>query len=351
MSATRSTRASVGESRKGFTLIELLVVIAIIAILVSLLLPAVQQAREAARRSQCVNNLKQMGLALHNYESTFRTLPPAYISFGNYANITTLPAEDYDPVTWDASPGWGWGAMLLPYLDQAPVSHSLNFSRPIWDLIHVNPIQTRLTVFLCPSVSGSHEPFTLVNESGAPLVKQGRPIRVSRSHYVVNHGQESCWGEDSGPAGGLGGQVSRLADGPFFRNSRIRFNDIVDGLSSTVLLGEHTSRLSDKTWVGAVPGAYVFPRIITPENAPESAATLLVVHSGPALGETDVFGNPIIHPPNFPALHVCQMQSQHPGGANILLGDGVVRFVSENIHRPTFAALSSISEGEVVGEF
>jgi prepilin-type N-terminal cleavage/methylation domain-containing protein len=337
--------------RKGFTLIELLVVIAIIAILISLLLPAVQQAREAARRTQCRNNLKQLGLAVHNYESSHTTLPSGYISFGRYSQITTLAADDFDAVTWDGTPGWGWGTLLLPYLDQAPLATALNASLPIWDLSHSTAVTTKLPAFLCPSVSGSHDALTVVDAANAPLLKQGRQVRLGRSHYVASHGQEECWGDCGGPSGGHNGDVARIADGPFYRNSHTRFRDVADGLSNTVLLGEHTSRLSDKTWVGVVPSAVVFPRLSSPDNAPESAAGLVFVHSGPAIGEADLFGNPIIHPPNYPTLHVCQMQSEHTGGAHCLMGDGAVRFISENIHRPTFAAMTSIREGEVVGEY
>src|SRR5690606_3459494 len=112
------------QPRSGFTLIELLVVIAIIAVLIALLLPAVQQAREAARRSQCRNNLKQLGLAIHNYESSHRAIPPGYVAFADYPNIASLPADDHDPQTWDAAPGWGWGALLLPYIEQAGLFES-----------------------------------------------------------------------------------------------------------------------------------------------------------------------------------------------------------------------------------
>lgn len=144
--------------------------------------------------------------------------------------------------------------------------------------------------------------------------------------------------------------MSQIADGPFYRNSKTRFRDVTDGLSQTVFLGEHTSALSDKAWAGIVPGAIVHPKILSPENGPETSATLLLVHVGPAEGETDALGNPIIHPPNFPTLHVGQMQAEHPAGANVLLGDGSVRFIAETIHRETFSAMSSISKGEVIGE-
>jgi hypothetical protein len=152
----------------------------------------------------------------------------------------------------------------------------------------------------------------------------------------------------SGPAGGIDGDTSRIADGPFYRNSQVKIKDVTDGLSQTVFLGEHTSLLSDKTWVGAVPGAFVHPKLESPDNAPESAATLVFAHSGPAAGERDALGNPIIHPPNFPTLHVCQMQSEHPGGANLMMGDASVQFVADGVHLETYAAMTSIAEEEVV---
>lgn len=341
----------VSSRRPAFTLIELLVVIAVIAILVSLLLPAVQQVREAARQTQCEDRMHNLGIALHSYESTHRTLPPGYVSFGHYPSIATLPAEDYDAVTWDAAPGWTWGAMLLPNLEQAPLYAQLDTRLSAWHPANASAVVQILDVFLCPSVSGSDEPFHAVDPGQSNLTKGGRSIRLGRSHYAASHGQEECWGDCSGPSGGYGGNVALLADGPFYRNSRTRFRDVTDGLSSTVMLGEHTSRLSDKTWAAVVPGAIVHPRIKTPDNGPESAATLTLVHSGPALGEVDLFGNPIIHPPNFPTLHVGQMQSEHPGGAYVLLGDNVVRLVSEVVDRHTFAALTSIAEGEVIGGY
>lgn len=334
--------------RRGFTLIELLVVIAVIAILIALLMPSVQQAREAARRTQCRNRLKQLGIALHNYHDAHRSLPSGYVSF---ARIGDLSADDYDSVTWDAPPGWAWSTMLLPYLDQAPLYDQLDVNRPLWDPVHAASIAVKLPSFLCPSVAGPSDPFFAADASGQTLQKSGRAVRLGRTHYVASHGQEECWAECSGPSGGFLGQVSQIADGPFFRNSRVRFRDVIDGLSTTVLLGEHTSSLSDKAWAGVVPGAVVHPKTNTPENGAESAATLIMVHSGPAAGEVDALGNPIIHPPNFPTLHVGQMQSDHPGGAHVLLGDGSVRFVAETIHLQTFAHLTSIAEGEIVGEF
>ncbi len=125
---------------RGFTLIELLVVIAIIAVLISLLLPAVQSAREAARRAQCVNNLKQMGIALHNYHDSLLIFPPGYIAASKFIDAET-----------DTAPGWSWASMILPQLDQAPLYSSINVYLPIQAAANATATQTILSVFLCPS--------------------------------------------------------------------------------------------------------------------------------------------------------------------------------------------------------
>jgi prepilin-type N-terminal cleavage/methylation domain-containing protein/prepilin-type processing-associated H-X9-DG protein len=344
--------------RRGFSLIELLVVIAILGVLMTLLLPATQAAREAGRRVQCVNNLRQISLALHGFESAHGYLPPGYRS----KSTDTPPSPDRAPDTWDAPPGWGWAAFLLPYLEAGAISERFDRDTPLWDPRYAELVRTTIPTFLCPSVSGPHDPFFLRTASGQRLTINGREIELGRSHYVASHGQESCWGEcGSNPTGlvftniytsetreiRIDGDASRVADGPFYRNSRIRFRDITDGTSKTVFLGEHSSALSDKTWVGVVPGAFTHPRLITPENSPDAAATLVLVHAGPSGGELDITGFPIIHPVNFPTYHVGQMYSEHPGGANVALGDGSVRFVSEDVNLILWAEFSSIAEGEV----
>ncbi|WP_417375113.1 DUF1559 domain-containing protein [Gimesia maris] len=352
-------------SRPGFTLIELLVVIAIIATLIALLLPAVQQAREAARRSQCKNNLKQLGIALHNYHDTHSCFPAGYYSYGT-SNGSGPAWAAIDPDTWDAAPGWTWGTMILPFMDQAVLYNALDLNRPCWDLANASAAQTKLSVFLCPTSSGGDEPFLIQDASGSPLVKGGSQLRFGRSHYVASHGQESCWGECGSSTTGIvftniytkttktvtiNGDASKVADGPFFRNSRTRMRDVTDGTSNTIFLGEHSSKLSDKTWVGVVPGAYTHPRFTSPENGPDAAATLALIHAGPSGGELDITGFPIVHPVNFPTYHVGQMYSEHTGGGHVCMGDGSVRFVSENIDLLLWAELSSINEGEVTGEF
>lgn len=351
--------------RRGFTLIELLVVMAVIAVLISLLLPAVQQAREAARRTQCRNNLKQLGLALHNYHDVHQALPAGYYSWPTRDGSGPAAAR-IDPQTWDGGPGWGWSTALLPYLEQRNLAAALRGELPIWDASVAGLVEQTFPVFLCPTASGGDDPFVVQDAAGNPLQINGRTIRLGRSHYVASHGQESCWGECGASITTtvftdiytgqtrtvtVRGDVSLVADGPFYRNSRTRFRDVTDGLSNTIFLGEHSSRLSDKSWAGVVPGAWTHPRFSTPENGPDAAATLTLVHAGPSGGELDITGFPIIHPVNFPTLHVGQMYSEHTGGGQICLGDGSVRFVSENINLLLWAELSSMGEGEVTGEF
>ena len=352
--------------KKGFTLVELLVVIAIIGILVGMLLPAVQQVREAARRTQCANNLRQLGIAMLNYESSFGEFPPGYLS--EPTRDGNVPSGIFiDPNTWDAAPGWGWAAHLLPYMEQGNLRNALDFDQPIWAAVNRPAIETQVETFLCPSSSGERNAMEVVDENENPYSPDGvTSLLLGRSDYVASHGQESCWGE-CGAAGqavvftniytsetttiDVFGDVSQVADGPFYRNSRTKLSEITDGTSSSIFLGEHSSRLSDKTWVGVIPGASIHPRFDSPENGFDGAATMTLVHAGPSGGELDITGFPIIHPINFPTYHVGQMFSEHPGGGNITFGDGSVHFFSEQIDLITFAELSSLNEGEIPGKY
>lgn len=354
------------QDRKGFTLVELLVVIAIIGILIGMLLPAVQQVRSAARRTACANNLRQLGLALLNYESAHQHFPPGYVS-ARTSDGSVAQGVFIDSSTWDAAPGWGWGAHILPFVEAGNIASGIDLAIPIWDARHRQLIQNQPPVFICPASSGDGDPFNTVDASENAYSPDGTSdLRLGRSNYVASHGQESCWGECGAARTGevftniytgqtqvvqVNGDVSRVADGPFFRNSETKIAQVTDGTSNTIFLGEHSSRLSDKTWVGVVPGAVVHPRFSSPENGPDGAATLVLVHAGPSGGELDITGFPIIHPINFPTYHVGQMYSEHLGGGNVVFGDGSTHFFSDDISLITFAELSSMNEGEVPGEY
>ncbi|MDQ3331529.1 MAG: DUF1559 domain-containing protein, partial [Planctomycetota bacterium] len=211
------------KKRCGFTLIELLVVIAIIAVLISLLLPAVQQAREAARSAQCRNNLKQLGLAFHNYHDTHGVFPPSYVA--------DVFHPQRDPQTFDGPQGWAWGAMLLPQLEQGNVTGRFDWNRPAWDPVNAELAKTSIPTFLCPSAAGNDGPMQVKDAGGNVLAELGR------SNYVANVGQAEPWGGDA--SGNPILNWSTVADGPLFRNGRIGARDVTDGLSNTVFLGEH----------------------------------------------------------------------------------------------------------------
>ena len=296
--------------RRAFTLIELLVVIAIIAVLIALLLPAVQQAREAARRSQCINNQKQLGLALHNYHDTFNVFPPGWIGVKGGGPNTDGPS------------GFAWGSHLLPYLDQAPLYHQINFNLSCVDPANAVARQTVLRVFRCPS-DPSTDTWQLREEANPANILATLPT----ANYVGNFGTEGY--EDlcdpavfpQFPAAQCQG------DGMFFHNSSRRMRDVTDGTSNTVFLGEHRSdRTLDwhSTWVGLVAGGQ------------EAAARILAVSD---------------HTPNHPALHIDDYSSWHTGGVHLLFGDGRVRFVTQSIDFGIFRAIATPSGGEVIGDF
>jgi prepilin-type N-terminal cleavage/methylation domain-containing protein len=344
----------------GFTLVELLVVIAIIGVLVSLLLPAVQQAREVARRMSCSNRLKQLGLALHNYETVHKLYPPAYVTANPAANGSAFGVSFGDEYRNGPS-GFGWGALLLPFVEQQNLYEQFNFSVPCWAPANAGPAQTKVAVFLCPSANGGSNGFN-VQRQGSDVrhgVEFSPTIRFAHSHYVTNAGIHQPWGRatafcfdyDVPEPIAVNSNLPARIDGPFYRNARIRVASVSDGLSNTVFLGEHSSILSNKTWVGVVPGAVTPPRLdLRPWPSENNGAGCLVgAHSGP---DTHDHPQVIIHAPNNPFGHTDEMWGEHPTGCNVLLGDGAVRFTTAFIHPYTWVALSTRDGGdEISGDF
>ena len=294
----------------GFTLVELLVVIAIIGILIALLLPAVQQAREAARRTQCRNNLKQIGLALHNYHDVNLKFPPMII----------YQVDDGQTLSWGDAAAWGWGSMILPYIDHAPLFNALNPGPVRLEAaIAAAPAEFRrsLPAFRCPSDTGPD-----VSE----LTIAG--FEVGQASYAAVNGADIRLSEQD------------VAGGIFARNGCTRMRDITDGTTNVLAVGERATRdpagngsdeLTYTRWCGVRQGN--------------------MWHSG-WRGLFEVAGTtyaPINSGSNTHWRWRGWFSSKHAGGCQFVLGDGSVRFMSDNIDIKLYRNLGQKSDGEVTG--
>jgi len=328
--------------RIGFTLIELLVVIAIIAILIALLLPAVQQAREAARRTQCKNNLKQLGLAMHNYHDVANMFSPGYVM------QSTAAAEG----------NWAWGAYALPYIDQAPLYNKLNVGG-LTVLQNINDttagggramMQTPLTAYRCPSDTApnlNHGPWA-TSASNPETGYQINGVSMATSNYVANNSSRSLRNDDGAPtaAGGIG-----YANGVFYRNSNKGIRDITDGTSNTLLLGERAWALSGVKLYAAVALAQR-----SADHAVGNNSYGMMMNHGCGL---QLINSTIATVATSPEDYRRNYSSLHEGGAHFLMGDGAVRFISENVDHDvsnnrvdsTMERLMDRADGQVVGEF
>jgi prepilin-type N-terminal cleavage/methylation domain-containing protein/prepilin-type processing-associated H-X9-DG protein len=297
---------------RAFTLIELLVVIAIIAVLIGLLLPAVQAAREAARRAHCLNNLKQIGIAMHGYHTSQNTFSPAYVT-----SVVNNPASP------ETGPGWGWGVMILNDLEQKSLYSATNFSLQITDPGSLTSRTTSLSVFLCPSNVGVG-PIVVRNASSTTLIGD-----LSAGQYVASAGQLEP------------GEFPDSNNGVFYRNSRNGLRDITDGSSMTFMVGERSRNVADATWVGAIPTAQLCTNPNWPVQECGPASTMVVSHTGSA-------GTGTIYVPNSKSSMVDDYWSFHRGGCNFLFCDGSVRFIKESVNPSIFSYLSTRAGGEVI---
>jgi len=310
---------SILRARRAFTLIELLVVIAIIGVLVGFLLPAVQQAREAARRMACTNNLKQLGLAMHSHHDAKQKLPAGYVSPGVAAGAESSS---------ETSKGYAWGLLILSYLEENTVFAAIDQSLEAAGTANeTTAAAASLNVYRCPTDA---PPATF-------KVNNGSTVTLPSSNYAAILG----WNNVTTEAG--------QGNGVFFRNSAIRFKHITDGLSKTICVGErkHVHEFFDQgpyaantTWYAAVPGVNRNAGMAMMPMKTEGPGSLVLGHvgqSGMMAGKTPNHTNHIVH-----------FSSSHYGGVVFLLCDGSTHFVADDISYELFKALGTRAFGDQV---
>jgi prepilin-type N-terminal cleavage/methylation domain-containing protein len=310
--------------RRAFTLIELLVVIAIIAVLIALLLPAVQQAREAARRTQCKNNLKQLGLALHSYHDTSQVFPYGSLYRQQFGTSSTNTL--------------GWSSMILPYIDQGPLYTQLMSECAGRSDFSFNAkgtlVKTAIAAFACPS-----DTMAAMNDQRANVVVSDPGTTnavMGKSNYPAVAGAKNA------PTGGTNYATvaSNLGqtDGMFWVNSNCSMRNVTDGTSNTLMVGErdgsngsNNSYRKAAIWPGCEAAIYMDGCMGSTDGT--DTTMLINSRSNNTQGTWHSFG------------------SKHVGGCHFVLADGSVRFISENISSYTYTALGTKASGEVVGDF
>jgi prepilin-type processing-associated H-X9-DG protein len=264
-------------------LIELLVSMAIVGVLLGFLMPAIQRARESASRTQCGNNLRQIGVACQQYHDAYGSCPPGYLATADYP---------------DTTPGWGWAAFLLPYLDQQSLHAQIDFGLPVEDSCNAKAIKANLPIFQCPADMISISEFSVTNATGDWLAT------MAPCSYAATVGNDAS--DADGPTG----------NGIFYRNSATRFADIVDGTSNTTMIGDRAWSQTNGAWAGAPNGGIA--RAGAENNFPfatAAAPVLVLVHNNWINITTDADGG------------LDDFSSRHRLGANLLFADGAVHFV------------------------
>jgi len=312
--------------RSGFTLIELLVVIAIIAVLIGLLLPAVQKVREAAARSTCQNNLKQLGLALHNFHDTNQAFPASGWTTSGPGN----PAGKYV----------GWRPLTLPFIEQEGLQRLYDFNSNWWEgtnltLAAVYPVKT----YQCPSTAGRSTQLNIVAKSPRPALTLTQPLGPTDYEAIMGVQPVSVNPHMPSAYYGAGNRFSVM-----YRNSRTRMTDVTDGTSSTIMVVECSARplvFRNRT---AQPGLNNNQGIGWADSeGPFSFDGAAPDGSAEGCGLTC---NAVMNKKNDNEPY-----SFHSGGGNFLFTDGHVQFVRESVSMVTFAALSTMRGGEIVGEY
>jgi prepilin-type N-terminal cleavage/methylation domain-containing protein/prepilin-type processing-associated H-X9-DG protein len=315
---------------RGFTLIELLVVIAIIAVLIALLLPAVQSAREAARRAQCLNNIKQLGLAMQNYHDTLGNFAPGgRTPFGATAPPGGCTTNWYDDMSWYFN--------ILPFFEQRTIFNAVNFNLIISSPDNMTARSLKVNTMGCPSTGMDTDEIGVACWS-----------RI-RGNYAVNFGN-SDFGQDSPYTDPLTGQTIVFKGAPFALGKSFGIIDITDGTSNTMMWGEVISPTDSPGWDGPIAetqiaiGGGTFEAIYPPNaKFPD-----LVVRQCPTTNLNGIYGCTIIGQAGAEKGQVFITKSKHPGGVNVGMCDGSVRFIKNTISVVTFRAIASSQGSEAV---
>ena len=320
--------------RRAFTLVELLVVIAIIGTLVGLLLPAVQSAREAARRTQCANNLRQTGLALHNFHDARRYFPSGFTSGSAPGNVNWRTLTTTTPSYFE--PGWSFFAFILPYTEESTLFSQLDLSLPILDSRNdvARSDAALMKLYVCPSDTSPR--LIDVLDYG----QSSTATTLSGSGTVITRAPVSSY---AGVIGTADHENNGAFDGVFFRNSRIRIGQIADGTSKTVCVGERMSRMAEATWLGSITGSEVV-------HADGWWQQLGYSHRSQNYRPANVQTTCHIRSsaPNLPTNSPSGFFSPHSGGCNFLNVDASVRLIADDVDLTTFRALATRAGGESV---